>query len=422
MGILVSPRHVLTCSHVVNVALGRPALYQIAPDAGAGVWVAFPLAEVSQHRARVLHWTLPGHGNPDVALLDLGPESAPVAAGLAILALSGRDDPPGGTGTVLRVTQPGDAGHHAEVRFAPGAGDWRQLSLSSRALDPGTSGAGVHDEARRAVVGMVVASATGSDQPKSYMIPTEVLKRHLPCLPVEASVPGRSWLRLWQGLALTALAVAFMMTVELASGTASGFLDFWVHGDNTLAALFGATILGPVLAAQFHVQARIARAFALRPWYQRVPPLLGDRAERGLRMDPVLAAATLLAFGLAPSYALGNFLDHLLVESRVVVVYNADLNGLRRQDAVCDDAKFSRGMCTHPLATLWSTIPGHPYIKNAYHILGEQGHKANVWPIATPMVLIGFAVAVAAGIFRIICQMSRRPKLESSSIGLSRSD
>jgi hypothetical protein len=43
LGALVSARHVVTCAHVVNVALGRNALSQQKPADGDRVRVEFPL-------------------------------------------------------------------------------------------------------------------------------------------------------------------------------------------------------------------------------------------------------------------------------------------------------------------------------------------------------------------------------------------
>jgi hypothetical protein len=44
-GFLISPRHLTTCAHVVNVALGRDAYTADCPDPARTIWVDFPNAE-----------------------------------------------------------------------------------------------------------------------------------------------------------------------------------------------------------------------------------------------------------------------------------------------------------------------------------------------------------------------------------------
>ncbi|MCP4361403.1 MAG: trypsin-like peptidase domain-containing protein, partial [Chloroflexi bacterium] len=78
-GVLVGPRHVITCAHVVNDALGRHADAQERPDAAAQVAFDFPLAAPGTTlRGRVIHW-LPrrSNGGDDIAVVEL--QTAPPA-------------------------------------------------------------------------------------------------------------------------------------------------------------------------------------------------------------------------------------------------------------------------------------------------------------------------------------------------------
>ncbi|MFF8958029.1 serine protease [Streptomyces sp. NPDC014894] len=85
VGFLLGSRHIVTCAHVVNAALGRPLRSQDRPSADDRVTVRFPLLESFHERplsARVVSWSPPltdGLVGGDVAgllLEDAPPEGA----------------------------------------------------------------------------------------------------------------------------------------------------------------------------------------------------------------------------------------------------------------------------------------------------------------------------------------------------------
>jgi hypothetical protein len=95
VGVLVGDRHILTCAHVVNVTLGRPADTQDQPD--QTVHVDFPLAGSTEPLpARVVRWVpppvltrtgAPVRAGDDIAGLELTAGRPPEAAIKARLAV-----------------------------------------------------------------------------------------------------------------------------------------------------------------------------------------------------------------------------------------------------------------------------------------------------------------------------------------------
>ncbi|MCI5163514.1 MAG: hypothetical protein D3917_16130, partial [Candidatus Electrothrix sp. AX5] len=86
-GFLVTPKHILTCAHVVNTALGRNLNAADQPSPASEVFLDFPLLNnQSLLRAKILHW-FPVADNPatdatgttgtleDIAALELLPET-----------------------------------------------------------------------------------------------------------------------------------------------------------------------------------------------------------------------------------------------------------------------------------------------------------------------------------------------------------
>src|SRR5271165_7068131 len=75
---LISERHVMTCAHVVNVALGRAWEATDAPGADTTVQVDFPFARRDiALTATVVEWRPPCDGSAaDIAVLELDREVA----------------------------------------------------------------------------------------------------------------------------------------------------------------------------------------------------------------------------------------------------------------------------------------------------------------------------------------------------------
>jgi WD40 repeat protein len=179
-GVLIDQRHVLTCAHVVDQALGRGGQDQQLPPAGE-VEVDFVESQAGPLGAWVVEggWVPVGlDGGGDVAVLKLTTE-APADARPAVLRRPPR----------LR-------GHHFDTygyprRYDTGLGatgvlagwggpanQWVELQgveVPGRRVEGGFSGAAVYDQDARAVVGMVVAEDKLAEAKLAWMLPVRTL-------------------------------------------------------------------------------------------------------------------------------------------------------------------------------------------------------------------------------------------------------
>lgn len=184
VGLVVGDRHVLTCAHVVNTALGRAQRAQEAPGAPLQVLVDFPLLGDPEgaplRRCQVQGWVPPpalGGSGGDVAGLVLVGEGLPAGAGPARLAeavdvrkaevdLFGYPgEPPRRDGAWARCQLGGVVG-----------GGMIQLDADSEAAfraQPGYSGspAVVADGVGDTVVGMLAVASRDEDIRDAYAIP-----------------------------------------------------------------------------------------------------------------------------------------------------------------------------------------------------------------------------------------------------------
>ncbi|MCQ8773507.1 tetratricopeptide repeat protein [Streptomyces telluris] len=183
-GLLVTPRHVLTCAHVV-----RPGPAPEVP--GAPVFVTFQYAGAHDP---VPATVVPGGWHPAG-----GAETGDVA----VLELAG--PPPAGAGPApLRTTDPGTWDHRFRAYGYPkersrqgvpvrgeiighAGSEWLQVEANPHggwALEQGFSGSPVWDMTSRGVVGMLVArdSVKKADRRTAYAIRVETLVRYWPPL------------------------------------------------------------------------------------------------------------------------------------------------------------------------------------------------------------------------------------------------
>jgi Trypsin-like peptidase domain len=212
VGFVVGDRHVLTCAHVVNTALGRAQRDQEAPGKDVRVQVDFPALGdpdgAPLRSCRVERWSPPpvsGVAGGDVAGLVLVGEGLPAGAGPVRLteAVGVREaevdlfgypgDPPRPDGAWARCRLGGVVG-----------GGLIQLDADSEAafrVQPGYSGspAVVADSVGDAVVGMLAVATRGQDARDAYAIPVarlvdawpEVLESVPPC-PYRGLLPFRA--------------------------------------------------------------------------------------------------------------------------------------------------------------------------------------------------------------------------------------
>ena len=166
MGVLVGQLEVVTCAHVVNIAIGRNNKWeQSRPDDKTAVLVEFPLLPgVPARFAHVDAWIPPpekGTGDGDIAGLTLN-ESAPAGATPARLELTvpapgsrlrlfgHPQDPPRPDGSWVDLEAKGQIGHHLlQVESVVG---------QTVKAQPGYSGSPVWQEATGAVVGLLHAT------------------------------------------------------------------------------------------------------------------------------------------------------------------------------------------------------------------------------------------------------------------------
>ncbi|MGH4000453.1 MAG: trypsin-like peptidase domain-containing protein, partial [Pseudonocardiaceae bacterium] len=198
VGVLVGPREILTCAHVVNSALGRD---RRAQDQPAGeVTVAFAVGDGPTLRARVQRWLPPprtGAAGDDIAGLVLISTELPTGATPARLAAN-----PPGQGRLVEVfgypgNPPGPHGDWVEATVRSQAGDGRHLQLDSTPdsalrIQPGFNGSPVYDRGTGRVVGLLTATPLAvSGQRDSYAITADRLRlawpevldsRHIPTL------------------------------------------------------------------------------------------------------------------------------------------------------------------------------------------------------------------------------------------------
>ncbi|WP_410644207.1 trypsin-like peptidase domain-containing protein [Amycolatopsis sp. lyj-346] len=178
-GMLLGESTVLTCAHVVQAA-GEEAL------SGAHVLVRFVgLGGMPETLATVRPgcWVPPSDdGRGDIALLDLA-EAFPHVPGAPLVRLGAVRDRVVHTYGFPAPHRYGVWVNNAELAGPAGAaGEWIQLNspLPGERVRRGFSGAGVIDKATGAVLGMVVTEYTDERAGLAYLIPVEVLVRHVP--------------------------------------------------------------------------------------------------------------------------------------------------------------------------------------------------------------------------------------------------
>jgi ABC-type phosphate transport system substrate-binding protein len=188
-GMLVGPSQVVTCAHVVNVALGRDPNTPDQPVDAGDMKLDFPLLhmETRHHRpyrtARVVAWKEPGNpedGGDDVAGLELN-ERAPDGA----VPAKFRASPPK-TDTWLKVfgVPAGDPtrtdGAHADVQYKGPVNGWRRLQVDGRhhqttQLQPGYSGSAAWHKEKKAVGLVALAPEAGAQAHDGRLLPPWVI-------------------------------------------------------------------------------------------------------------------------------------------------------------------------------------------------------------------------------------------------------
>lgn len=189
VGILVSLKHILTCAHVVNGALGRSNLGQEQPT--EPIYLDFPYAASGQvFRAKVIVWrpvqlnqaVLREMGG-DIAVLELD-ELAPLQAKPSQLKLVSaselRDHPFEVFGVPVGNPSHGVYAQGSLLWEVPNG--WIQIGTKEGyQIERGFSGSPIWDKQLDAVVGIMVATDPKKPEAKvGFMIPTKVLFKAWP--------------------------------------------------------------------------------------------------------------------------------------------------------------------------------------------------------------------------------------------------
>ncbi|WP_312866146.1 VMAP-C domain-containing protein [Streptomyces boluensis] len=184
-GVLIGPRRVLTCAHVVNSALGRDRFDPALPAWARTVELRLPHVDRERRiTARVVAdlWR-PPRSRPDPA------QAAPPRAGalpyygdLAVLELDS-DAPPGADPAPFHPQRDGNevvaqwASGHAltTLRAVPrvSAHPWTALDVLGGSVADGFSGGPLWDRERQAVVGVIVAAHDAAGHTSAPADPTE---------------------------------------------------------------------------------------------------------------------------------------------------------------------------------------------------------------------------------------------------------
>ncbi|MEQ0558152.1 serine protease [Amycolatopsis sp. NEAU-NG30] len=181
-GMLLGASTVLTCAHVVQAA-GEEALSK--PHAVLVRFVGLPGMPETLAGVRPGCWVPPSEdGRGDIALLELS-EAFPGVPGAPLVRLGAVRDRVVHTYGFPPPHRHGVWVNNAELAGPTGAGgEWIQLNskLPGERVRRGFSGAGVIDKATGAVLGMVVTEYTDERLGLAYLIPVEVIVRHVPAV------------------------------------------------------------------------------------------------------------------------------------------------------------------------------------------------------------------------------------------------
>jgi hypothetical protein len=211
IGFVVAERHLITCAHVVNTALGRDQLAQDKPAQDQRLQVDFPLlsGDAPVRSCRVGAWLPPptsGVSGGDVAGLLMG-EALPAGAGRARLLVG-----PLEWNTAVSVfgyptgaSQPIGAWVRHHLRGNVGGGIMQLDTDTESALhaQPGYSGSpvviGRPDRGDDAVAGMLASTPRRDDRRDAYAIPVAVFAAAWPDVLAERTLPGGGSMRAGDG-------------------------------------------------------------------------------------------------------------------------------------------------------------------------------------------------------------------------------
>ncbi|MDZ4782934.1 MAG: hypothetical protein SGJ19_22015 [Planctomycetia bacterium] len=405
MAIVLGPRSLLTCAHVINQALGSGDRSRPVPR--KPVLLEFPLLETSVRRlANVveLRWfPLDPTVASDVAVLELAKneDDIPPSIGYALFAdVIGRRTDGDSLSTYGRYpTHP--AGKRTRARFVGSArGDLVQVDSvddEGRGIGPGFSGGGVYDDHEQALIGMVQGGLSDPEAeppprltfPKAaLMLSTPALAQFVPGLRVERRRRPAWFWRGWSFLALALLVmdIAHHWVSQQGKGGISALALESIHAQ--LAAFWGMhllAVLGPIVFAFMFIY---ARDFSCSHWSERIPPFpfWSERWLGGPR--PMMSTVVVLFFVVVPIVSQVHFL--LKFHGEGTVYAKAEVFGLARQANCIED------FCPNPGADRYRWLPAPSglwdgYFNDAYRYGerrdGIEHATVTYWPVLTPVIV-----------------------------------
>ncbi|MGW7254973.1 nSTAND1 domain-containing NTPase [Streptomyces sp. NPDC054834] len=180
LGVIIAPRLVLTCAHVVLSALGLPLTRSEPPD--APVRVRLVLTEGEETEAVVRDWVpVRADGSGDVAVLSL---ARPLQGARPVLMAAPREVWDHRAAVFGLPNDDTGGGWHTAVlraRTSTGRLQMSPLDAQSDPVQSGFSGSPVWDLEEGAVVG-VVASISSPQRGQSFCIPTRTIADEVPGL------------------------------------------------------------------------------------------------------------------------------------------------------------------------------------------------------------------------------------------------
>lgn len=425
MGILVRPNLVVTCSHVVNLAIGRDILAGCEPAKDSRVRVSFPIvADEPRQTARIHSWSDPSISLlNDVCVLILEDE-APVEAGIAIMAdITGmRLD--NDRLSVFGFPASSDLGQHVDAEFKGQANAaWVQIDANSSSkvfIQPGFSGGAVWNREHECVVGMVVARQ--KEREVAYMLSARQLANRRDQVPIEKNSLSKWFSGSWT---VFATGLFLLLLGHFIAERYDAFPDYlsFGFGNKVIASHYGMHI-GAVLLPFFLWRClSFCGAFRHHDWWMRIPQFgaLRPAIAQPCRTRSAAIVTLVILIGVQ-LYMQGHFVRRWHKEG-IVYIYLTSLPshqanpGAKIPGVECfgDSVK----LCTHIAAGRYSIVPGTElkYFDNTYHFGDLQAKNPNsvtFFPIFQPIAVIFLSILSAAlGILIIIRvfqhSLSRQP-------------
>jgi uncharacterized membrane protein YbaN (DUF454 family) len=421
MGIVIDPLHMITCAHVVNVAIGKDDTAEERPD--RAVNVIFPMiGSARKFQAKIFGWRSPGvMPQDDIAMLEFA-SLVPEEVGAVIFADVTGMSPEDEQLSVFGFAQGQQIGNHIDAKFKGTiSAAWAQLDGTNTAntfIQGGFSGAAAWGERRARVFGMIVAKTFSDEQRVAYMIPTEALSEFWQDLPVEAPPLPPTFGRTWTIFAGTYF---LLLLAHWAWDRGTEAFSVVTLGGNQqqLAAFWGMHIYAFLTPFLLWMLIAFAKSFRLHDWIARVPSFGAVRAQPTSSSTGRTAGISLAAFIILPLAAQIHFINQFHHKGQVYIYPNSF--GYESTDPIfigehCD--RTSVHLCTKKDAGIYSLAEPRPgtkasYWENAYHYGHRIGGKGTVtfFPILQPVIiLILTAFSVILGAIALFLVFRRTPE------------